>query len=80
MTHAARRGILEVVREYPDSSSIEWFDFNGRARTLDVAFAGGAAYRYLGVPENVYAALRAAESKGRYVNEVVKPRYRFIRL
>jgi hypothetical protein len=54
---------------------LQWSCADARRRV-----AGGAAYRYLGVPENVYAALRAAESKGRYVNEVVKPRYRFIRL
>jgi hypothetical protein len=32
-------------------------------------------YRYAGVPHRVYRKLMAAESKGRFVNAVIKPNY-----
>ena len=64
-----------MAREYVDSTSIEWFDYDERMAALDLAFVGGKAYRYHGVPAHVRDELRAAESKGRYVNAVIKPHY-----
>jgi hypothetical protein len=36
----------------------------------------GGRYTYVGVPDAVWRAFAAAESKGTYVNEVLKPGYR----
>ncbi len=69
-----------MAREYVDSTSIEWFEYDERGKALDLAFVGGEAYRYHGVPPRVCDGLRAAESKGRYVNSVIKPRYPYTRL
>jgi hypothetical protein len=46
---------------------------------LEVRFATGRVYRYLGVPEHLYAELLRAESRGRFFNENVRDAYRFVR-
>ncbi len=48
--------------------------------TLEIEFAGGGVYRYLGVPEATWERLRAAESKGRFVNAIIKKYYRYVRV
>lgn len=69
-----------MAREYVESSSIEWFEYDVRSAALDLAYVHGNVYRYHGVPSNVPDELRAAASKGRYVNAVIKPLYRCSRL
>jgi hypothetical protein len=69
-----------MAREYVESTSIDWFDYDVRARVLEIAYASGGVYRYAGVSERDCDELRAAESKGRFVNEVIKKRYRYTRL
>lgn len=62
------------------SSSIKSLGFDPRTHVLDIEFAGGAVYRYSGVPASVYARALAAESKGRFVNAHIRERYPFKRL
>lgn len=69
-----------MAREYVDSTSIEWFQYDEPGSALDLAYAGGHVYRYYGVPRHVCEELRAAESKGKYVNAAIKPYYRYTRL
>lgn len=47
---------------------------------LIVDFKNGRSYRYLNVPLKTYEALLAASSKGKYFNQQIKDRYKFIRL
>jgi KTSC domain-containing protein len=61
------------------STAIEHFGYDEAARELYVTFVGGAAYTYYGVPKSVYSALRAATSKGRFLNMFIKDRYDFRR-
>jgi len=44
---------------------------------LALRFISGETYEYMSVAAEVFAALKTADSKGRFVNGVVKPRYRF---
>ena len=67
-----------MAREYVTSTSVEWYDYDPRAKTLEIEFASGGVYRYLGVPQAVYEQLGAAESKGRFANEVIKQRYEYV--
>jgi hypothetical protein len=69
-----------MAREYVTSTSVEWIEYDASARTLEIAFASGGVYRYFDVPPAVCDELRTAESKGRFVNEVVKKRHRYARL
>jgi len=71
---------VAMVREYVTSTSVVWIEYDASARTLEIAFVSGGVYRYFDVPPAVCEQLRAAESKGRFVNEVVKKRHRFARL
>ena len=69
-----------MPREYVESTSIEWFEYDARARVLEIAYASGGVYRYAEVCARDCDELRAAESKGRFVNEVIKKRYRYTRV
>lgn len=69
-----------MAREYVDSTSIEWFEYDEATSCIDLAYIDGDVYRYHDVPRRIRDGLRAAESKGRYVNTVIKPQYRYSRL
>ena len=61
------------------STAIEHISYDEAARELHVTFVGGGAYTYYEVPRQVYAAFRAAPSKGQYLNTNIKDRYDFRR-
>lgn len=66
------------MRRKPVSSSvIATVGYDAETQTLEVEFHSGAIYRYLGVPEFDVAGLRRADSMGRFLNERIKPRYKF---
>ena len=46
------------------------------AGTLEVEFNNGGVYQYFNVPEATHSALMRASSKGAYLNDHVKDRYR----
>lgn len=66
--------------EAVNSKSIRWIRYDEQTRTLDVAFAGSGEYRYFDVEPEVYAWLSKVESKGKFVNRMVKEKYRYERL
>jgi hypothetical protein len=57
------------------STAIEWTVW--KQGVLSVKYRGGEAYDYLDVPEWVYQELKAAPSKGRFINFVIKPNYKY---
>lgn len=57
------------------STVIDSVAYDAAANTLDIVFTNGRAYRYFAVPHAVHEELMAARSKGRYFNEVIRPRY-----
>lgn len=61
------------------STAIQHIDYDEAARELHVTFVGGGAYTYYRVPKQVYAAFRAARSKGQFLNAAIKNRYDFRR-
>ena len=61
------------------STTIEHIGYNQATQELHVTFAGGGAYTYYEVPKAVYAAFRAAFSKGQFFNAFIKERYDFRR-
>ncbi|GAB3746445.1 KTSC domain-containing protein [Microlunatus parietis] len=58
-----------------ESSSIRAVGYDSEHARLVIDFAGGGRYVYYGVPPSAYRELLAAESIGRHVNSVIKPRY-----
>jgi hypothetical protein len=66
-------------RIWVDSSSIASIGYDAARRELEIEFReSGDVYRYFDVPEEEYAALLAADSRGTYFNQVFKERnYRY---
>ena len=66
-----------------DSISIASIGYDRSRRELEVEFHdSGDVYRYFEVPDEEYAAILSASSKGIYFNQVFKPhgyRYRIVR-
>lgn len=56
------------------STSVTGYGYDESTQRLAVQFrAGGPAYHYSGVPPKVFAALEAADSKGKFIgSNVVK--------
>jgi hypothetical protein len=57
------------------STAIEWVHW--KEGVLSVKYRGGDAYDYYDVPEWIYGEFKAAPSKGRFINFVIKPNYRY---
>jgi hypothetical protein len=51
--------------------------YDADAEEAYVEFHGSGLYAYRGVSPRVYEEFVAADSKGTFVNEVIKPRYPF---
>lgn len=68
-----------MAKMFPvDSSSIARIGYDVEAEEAYVEFReSSAVYAYSGVPLSVFAELARADSKGGFVNEVIKRRYPF---
>jgi hypothetical protein len=64
-----------------DSSAVAAIGYDPRRREAYVQFAGGSLYAYADVSPRMWREFEAAESKGGFVNLVLKPgrRYRSVR-
>jgi hypothetical protein len=62
------------------STVIRRFHYEAQRQVLVVEFLSGRRYAYVDVPQDVYAAMRAAHSRGSYFNRHVRDRYSFKRL
>jgi len=62
------------------STVIKSTHYDEDTRTLRVTYVSGVVYVYRDVPADVYAAMRAAFSKGRFLNEFIKGKYAFKRI
>ena len=69
-----------MQRQLVSSSTIRSIGYDGSSSTLELEFHHGGIYQYYGVPESVYRELMAADSKGSYLAEGIKGRYRFRRV
>jgi hypothetical protein len=63
-----------------ESSWIAAIGYDEQRREAHVELSEGSLYAYLGVSPAVWRDFAAAESKGTFVNEVLKPGYRFRQL
>jgi KTSC domain len=60
-----------------DSSWVAAIGYDDERKEVYVELIEGGRYAYVGVPLAVWRDFAAAASKGTFVNEVLKPRYRF---
>jgi hypothetical protein len=63
-----------------DSTAIREIDYDAEGEKLFVRFASGEHYVYSGVPDAVWRAFEAADSKGRFFQAEIRGRYPFQRL
>ena len=59
------------------STVIKRFTYDSKKSRLYVTFLSGKVYAYLNVPESVYEEMKAAFSKGKFLNEFIKGKYEF---
>ena len=64
----------------PESSNVAKFGYDRDALYLDVEYTSGAVYRYFDVPESIFAGMQTASSRGQFLAEQIKGRYRYSRL
>jgi hypothetical protein len=57
--------VIAAMKYYPGTS------------VLRVIFVSGIVYDYKNVPKEVYEAMKAASSKGKFLNEQIKGEYEF---
>jgi len=59
------------------SSVVAAIRYDATISTLRVIYVSGSVYDYKQVPEKVYKEMRAASSKGEFLNKDIKPNYEF---
>lgn len=63
----------------PESSNIARFSYDSAIQVLKIEFKKGGTYSYFDVPDHVFESMRNAPSKGQYLAQQVKGRYRYAR-
>ena len=59
------------------SSVVAAMKYDALSMTLRVVYVSGSVYDYKKVPENIYTEMKAASSKGEFLNKHIKPNYAF---
>lgn len=59
------------------SSVVAAIRYDAPTSTLRVVYVSGSVYDYKKVPEKVYIEMKAASSKGEFLNKQIKPNYKF---
>lgn len=59
------------------SSVISFIHYDVKHKTLRVGYVSGMVYDYKKVPEHVYLNMKAAFSKGTFLNQHIKNKYEF---
>jgi hypothetical protein len=73
---SARTALLDEIRMIGvNSSNIAAIGYSAVCRVLQVDFLTGRRYRYHDVPSQVFDGFLAASSKGRFLNNFIKPEY-----
>lgn len=76
ISYAAWYNIGLRIRKMP-STVIRSYHYHPGEQRLRIIYNSGAIYDYLDVPAKVYAAMKAFQSKGTFLNRQIKGRYRF---
>lgn len=59
------------------SSVVNHYLYFPETEVLRIIYQSGAIYDYLKVPHETVNKFKAAKSKGRFLNKVIKPRFKF---
>ncbi len=69
-----------IKRTPVKSSNVSSVGYSRPLHALEIEFVRGAVYRFLDVQPRIYRQLLAAESKGRFIAENLRGKYRFVRV
>jgi KTSC domain len=64
----------------PESSNISRFRYAQQTMVLTIEFKNGGRYDYYDVPERVFDGMKTAPSKGQYLAQNIKSRFRYARV
>ena len=64
----------------PESSTISRIGYDEAAQTMTVEFKASDTYQYFDLPPHVFEGIRTASSKGQFLAQQVKGRYRYARM
>ena len=59
------------------SSVVAAMKYDPHRSILRIIFVSGIVYDYKNVPEEIYKAMKAASSKGTFLNKQIKGKYEF---
>jgi hypothetical protein len=62
------------------SSNVARISYEEKSSTLEVEFHNGSIYQYYDVPEQIWEAFKAADSKGQFIHQNLKGQYRYARV
>lgn len=62
------------------SSVVNQYIYFPETEILRIIYQSGAIYDYLKVPQGISDKFKAARSKGRFLNAVIKPKFKFIKI
>lgn len=65
-----------MIRTPVQSSNVVSVGYDDDNQVLEVEFKSGL-YRYMAVPRQVFEDFLLADSKGRFINQIVKPNFLF---
>ena len=64
----------------PESSNISRFRYVQQTMVLTIEFKNGGRYDYYDVSERVFDGMKTAPSKGQYLAQNIKGRFRYARV
>jgi hypothetical protein len=62
------------------SSNLIAVGYDPQQQLLEVEFQSGSAYRYMGVPHELYQRLMVAPSKGQYFHDYIMNKFDFAQI
>ena len=68
----------DILLEKVESSNIDMIGHDDN--TLVIVYKSGSVYLFKDVPREIYDDFLKAESKGKFMNSVIKPNYKYERL
>ena len=63
-------------RRHVLSSAVSSVGYDPKEQVLELEFSSGGVYDFYEVPPTVYTELMSAESKGRFIAEEIRGRYK----
>jgi hypothetical protein len=59
------------------SSVVANMEYDEKREVLRITYTSGKVYDYLAVPQQAYDDMKAADSKGQYLNYSIKGKYKY---